>query len=541
MFFSQMHGNNAMTKLLFRFFIICIFFTVLLFLFMMYLYNIIDRKDTLDNFKLLTQGTFYSLDHLLEQYPEQEWQTILNKKYPAQAGKINIIPINQLSLNKKQVEKIKNNETVYTVSDVDNQPTAIYKKINHSNYAYQYFLDFSDTEKIHRYFGWAPILISERLKKMPEQQWPDFLSNLSQQFGYSVSIQNIHSVNNPIAKQILLKNEWAADFPNKTDDSIQILYIPFSKDKILMFGPIHLPFVGVYQKYILFAFAFIMIEFLIFILAILFSRSLEKLKKLAHDYGRGNFESHIQLSKTSTLYSLFSDLQWMGKRIQNLIIANKDLTDAVSHELRTPVSRLRFRLELLKNSKDSEGQSKRIMTMEEDITELENLISEVLAYSQLDRVNQIELTKINLNQLIHAAIDQFKKTTSTKKLITAISNDAIDVFANEKLILRVLQNLLQNANHFANTIIKISTAKIGSQYHMMVEDDGLGIPEENREMVFEPFKQLSNQPEDAKKGYGLGLAITKKILDQHQWQILITDSELGGAKIIIILSNQENS
>lgn len=216
---------------------------------------------------------------------------------------------------------------------------------------------------------------------------------------------------------------------------------------------------------------------------------------------------------------------------------NQEVINGVLHDLRTPISRIRFSLKLLEEAKNNYELNSRTSAIEEDIAEIESLISEILDYGKLDQAGTaIKLEKIHINKLLESAIDNFKKLYPNKSIIVEIPGNAITLLANAKHIMRALQNLLQNAGRFSNSLVKLSFAKRNSCHHQIsIEDDGPGIPSGDRERIFEPFVQLKNQPKNISHGYGFGLAITKKILDQHDWKIAVTDSDMGGAKILITI------
>jgi signal transduction histidine kinase len=273
-------------------------------------------------------------------------------------------------------------------------------------------------------------------------------------------------------------------------------------------------------------------------LALLFLRTLTKLKALASDYSKGHFESAVKISSTSTLYPLFNDLQTMGAKIKALIASHKELTHAVSHELRTPLTRLRFSLELSEQSSDLNDVKRRLVVMEEDVGELEELISEMLSYAKFEQAQiNLKFESIELCELIYSAISQVEKSESPVKIITSIPAEMhhVRVDVDKKYFIRCLQNLLQNAARFARSTIEISLEKSNqNSWQLSIDDDGPGIAIEDRIRVFEAFVQLSHPHKRSGAGFGLGLAIVKKILDQHHWTIQIADSKLDGTRFILI-------
>lgn len=542
-----------MIKLVLRIFIICILVTLVVAPLIIYIQQRLDAASSLGNIKLITQGEFTLLDELLAPYPPQAWPELIKKLHPYPSEAINFIAFDKLTLPKNKIMRLKNNKITYEENPLNPYlPLAAYKKVANTAYVYQQKINFNAIENAQQMFGLSNTIINNKLRATPKSQWPTLLRELSLQYGYPITVQAINQL--PLTnsqKQRLLNQQWVADYPDRTNDNIQFLYTPIDNNLALGFGPIKLPFVATYQIYIVLVSIIIIIELILFLFILLFARSLEKLKTLANAYGQGNFDSIVQFGKTSTLFPLFSNLVAMGARIKSLLASHKELTNSVSHELRTPLSRLRFSLELLKEAKTNEQIITRINAMENDVTELDELVTEILTYAQLDQIApQTKLDHLTINELIQQATAKLQPSLLKNTLSVCIPADldTAIIAVNAKYALRALQNILQNANRYAVSQLKISVIKLNESknhkdelYQIIIEDDGPGIPEEDRERVFNPFTQLSNQQGSAHQGYGLGLAITKKISIWHGWKIDIADSDLGGTKMIITLASRYNS
>lgn len=524
-----------MMKLLSRFFGICVFFTILVSFLVFHAYKRIEANDILKKIESNTKAQFYSITQYLKKFPQSEWQEILNTQHPKNTDMIYALPISDLPLVKNQIAQLERNEIVYMTDPSDkSHPTIVYKKIEDSPYAFQAFLNSNSAEKAHQNFAWPVMFITQNLRNLSEKKWPEYLNSLSHEYGFAINTLDMKDLHlNKKEMNRLSNNDWVVTLPNENDSSLEIIYTPLFKNKVLQLGPIKHPILNGYEKYFLFLFALIAIQLVVFLAAILFIRSLEKMKHLIKDYEQGRFESFIEIKKSSSLYPLFNNVQAMGKRIRNLVSSQNELTQAVSNELRTPLSRLKFSLETLSNSNNKEDIQKRIASMREDVHALEGLLTEILAYSQIDSVqSHQDLQPVRLSSLLKTIANDSKQDDHSIKTVDDTGD--IIVQANEKYIAQALQNILQNAQRFAKSVIRVDLEKIDHDYcQLTIEDNGPGIPASERERVFEPFVQLSNQNKNTAKNYGLGLAIAKKIFDQHGWKIFITDSELGGAKFIV--------
>lgn len=513
-----------MLKIFLRFFVLCLLFTIIISYLLIMIYHALEDKITSQFVDVGNNPKYQLLIEYLEKNPENDWPSIVNKIQPKNASTIHILAIKDIHLNQAELDQLMKGNLVYKTDFFDKyHPNVIYKRIDQSNFVIKDWLTFTTTERIQRFVGWYPVLFQLHLSQIPKSEWQKYLSTFAKNWVIPVSIQNITSTDlTDDQKKLLLKEKW---FYNKISKSEEVIYAILNNNDIIKFGPIHYSAMAVYEIYFIFFSALIIIELIIFILAFFYIRSIEKLKKIANEYSQGNFDSKIQIGKSSSLFSLYENLKNMGHQIKTLLASHKELTDHISHDLLTPISRMQFALESIKNNTNKDELKAKIADLNEDILELEMMVKDILNSSMLDRNQMIAFKQLNLKNIVQIAVNKFIKSGSTKKMITDITNKRTLAFANRESVLRVLHNLFQNADKFAKSTIKISL----TPNQIIVEDDGSGILDSDKEIVFQPFYKKTEKA----KGYGLGLAIVKKIINQLDWQIWIKDSNMGGAKFII--------
>jgi two-component system OmpR family sensor kinase len=112
---------------------------------------------------------------------------------------------------------------------------------------------------------------------------------------------------------------------------------------------------------------------------------------------------------------------------------------------------------------------------------------------------------------------------------------AVNIEADPRLLGRALSNLLRNAQKYATGRIAVAAGRIGGQVTIAVEDDGPGIPDEERERIFEPFYRLDRSRDRATGGFGLGLSIVRKAVLLHGGSVHVERSGLGGARFVVSL------
>ncbi|MCO7190603.1 ATP-binding protein [Pseudoalteromonas sp. XMcav2-N-2] len=256
---------------------------------------------------------------------------------------------------------------------------------------------------------------------------------------------------------------------------------------------------------------------------------LVQLKRTSEKLASGSLDLTPTRSRFSAIYTLTQQIEKMALKTASLMNNQKQLVNAVSHELRTPLARLKFALAML-----APTDPKQVAAMEEDVTEMEVLIDEMLSYARLEFANQqLHMQKCDLAPLILDQLDKLGRTTD-KHLVTDIKPD-IPVKCDPHQLSRVIQNLLQNADKYGQSKIKVTLAMQQGMAQFTVEDDGPGIPESKREQVFQPFSRLDKSRSKETGGFGLGLAIVSKILSWHDTSCQVGESDLGGAKFTLAL------
>jgi two-component system sensor histidine kinase RstB len=255
-------------------------------------------------------------------------------------------------------------------------------------------------------------------------------------------------------------------------------------------------------------------------------KDLLKLEKSAQRLGNGYLDERTNFDSTSSLNRLGIAFNQMADNINTLIASKKQLIDGIAHELRTPLVRLRYRLAISENLPEAEQQA-----INRDIGQLESLIDELLTYARLDRPQvALNLEKVNLADWLADKVDDFRLINAERGITLSVPEGLDFGGVDLRLMERVLDNLVNNALRYAHDKIHISLWLDGENASLQVEDDGPGIPEEERVRVFEPFVRLDPSRDRATGGCGLGLAIVHSIAVAYQGRVSVESSpSFGGA------------
>jgi two-component system OmpR family sensor kinase len=260
-------------------------------------------------------------------------------------------------------------------------------------------------------------------------------------------------------------------------------------------------------------------------------RDLRVLERAADQFGDGNWQFDAPMQSRSQIYPLARTFKAMAMRIDRLIASHKDLSNAVSHEIKTPLARMQFEIELAKDAKDITEIGKTFTNLKKDIAEIDSLVTATLEYAILERANvSLNLGAYNFRTLVPAIAEKVGRDARPEiRLRSHIQGDADAVICDIHLLETVLKNLLYNAMRYAKHDILVTFLLQDGENNLIVDDDGPGIPEKDRERVFESFVQLERFS-NRKSGFGLGLAIVKRAIEWHKGTVVISRSPLGGAR-----------
>jgi two-component system sensor histidine kinase RstB len=171
--------------------------------------------------------------------------------------------------------------------------------------------------------------------------------------------------------------------------------------------------------------------------------------------------------------------------------------------------------------------------IERDLNELEKLIDEVLTFSKLKRdLPQLNIEKMSINDLFNDLINSAKLINDDIIIEVMPAGERL-ISADKRYMFRALENIMTNALKHAHSKIELGYHINADQQQIWISDDGLGIPENDRITIFEPFKRLDASRARISGGYGLGLAIVKQVSCWHKGNVEVLESAEGGAKIVL--------
>lgn len=322
--------------------------------------------------------------------------------------------------------------------------------------------------------------------------------------------------------------------------SLQLLFLIFAMQ--LMFDKTHLATVSIYivastlSAAIIFAFA----------VFILFTRRLYSMTKAIEDFRRSNFSEPVFMNFSNVqgdeISRLGFSIEQMQKKISTQILLSqqidmqrREIFENISHDLRTPLTSMRGYLEtlLLKTGTLPVKQQRSYLEVAlKQTVYLSKLINDLFELSKLESNSATaKLETFPLSELIQDVIQKFQLIAEEKSVVikTSYAQSAFSAYADISLVERVLTNLIENAlRHCApEATISLLLTQKDSRIHVQVSDTGCGIAQDKLARIFDRQFQGNGVADDsAHTGAGLGLAITKRIIELHGGTIH-ADSQLG--------------
>ena len=204
---------------------------------------------------------------------------------------------------------------------------------------------------------------------------------------------------------------------------------------------------------------------------------------------------------------------------------------ALTHELKTPIAIAKLNLETLQKHKLSEEQQQQLISNTlQEAGRLNTLCNNLLLASKIEAGDyRLTTEKIDLTSLVTESTNDFKMRFPKRSIYFTADHD-IYLTGDRLLLQMAVNNLLDNAIKYSGKEGKIEIhLKENEKIKLLVKDEGKGIPDDEKNKIFNKFYRVGNLHTKEAKGTGLGLYLTKKIVEQHNGNIIVTDNEPRGS------------
>jgi signal transduction histidine kinase len=266
-----------------------------------------------------------------------------------------------------------------------------------------------------------------------------------------------------------------------------------------------------------------------YLLAARTASPLRRFATTAAEVDGGDLTPRLEASPTSAaeLRTLAEAFNHMLDRLDHAFARQRQFVADASHELRSPLTAVRGQIEVLARKENPSAEEVRrveAMTMTE-MRRVERLLNDLLALARLDEGIGPSVHEVEIGPLLRALAEA---TAGEPTEVSALATGTVS--ADPDLLAQVIRNLLSNAHRHAARVVLSSTAR-ADVLTISVDDDGPGIPTEEREHVFDRFHRSEPSRDRASGGSGLGLSIARSIVKLHGGRIWVEDSTLGGARV----------
>lgn len=253
------------------------------------------------------------------------------------------------------------------------------------------------------------------------------------------------------------------------------------------------------------------------------SRPLTVLARAAHRLGLDIGAPPLAVAGPREVRTASRAFNEMQRRLQRFIRDRTQMLAAVSHDLRTPITRMRLRAEFV------EDEEQRVKMLD-DLDEMETMIAATLSFAGHDPAGETAV-KLNVAALLQTIAAD---AADAGHDVTYEGGGRLELAGRPAALKRAFANLVDNAVTYGGSA-RVSAVEAAGAVVVTVEDQGPGIPEAERERVFEPFYRLEGSRSRATGGVGLGLAIVRAAVRAHGGEIALLEGPRGGLRAVVTL------
>lgn len=282
---------------------------------------------------------------------------------------------------------------------------------------------------------------------------------------------------------------------------------------------------------------------------------LKKLVEGTVKISKEDFSQKIDITSQDEIGNLAQSFNDMSRKLllarERMEVASNKLIQAeklasigrisagIAHEIRNALTSVKLNIQkLVQSDRLGETEKEHLSISQEGIGQMEKFVKELLDFT---RVSELNLARFSLEQILDESIKTLADTLELKKVVLEKSYEEgspqvlVDADKLKQVFLNILRNAFEAVEEKGKINISLSLLKEqeGSKIRVFISDNGCGIPEENRETIFEPFYTTKAS------GIGLGLPIARKIIEQHKGTIRVKENAAQGTSFEILIPTEE--
>jgi two-component system, OmpR family, sensor kinase len=264
------------------------------------------------------------------------------------------------------------------------------------------------------------------------------------------------------------------------------------------------------------------------------TQRLEGLRRSVERWGAGDLRARVAVQGHDEVAFLGRRFNVAADRVEALVQSHKSLLANASHELRSPLARIRMGIELLHSAPSAALNAE----LARNINELDALIDEILLASRLDAAQHSAAVDLGSTDQVDVVALAAEECARLNVPLHCESHN-LHLQGVPRLLRRLMRNLLENANRYGGGEVQMTVraGTPGAAVEIEVCDRGPGVPEAERERIFEPFYRSSHASE-RDGGVGLGLALVRSIAQSHGGTVHCRGRDGGGACFVVRLAGK---
>jgi signal transduction histidine kinase len=262
-------------------------------------------------------------------------------------------------------------------------------------------------------------------------------------------------------------------------------------------------------------------------------RPVDQIRSRVAAIGMAELDRRVPVPDTGDeIARLAQTMNGMLARLQHAVVRQQRFVADASHELRTPLTRMRTELEVDERNPDRADAAATRRSQLDEIAGLQRLIEDLLALARSD-AGAIEARRdpVDLDDIV---LEEARAAAGAGPSFDVGDVSGAQVRGDAEALRRVIRNLFDNARQHAVARVTVGLAEHGGSAMLTVDDDGPGVPPENRSSIFDRFARLDESRTGGAHA-GLGLAIVADIVTRHGGTVAVDDAPSGGARFVVTL------
>ncbi|QIW16128.1 two-component system sensor histidine kinase CpxA [Pasteurellaceae bacterium RH1A] len=269
------------------------------------------------------------------------------------------------------------------------------------------------------------------------------------------------------------------------------------------------------------------------------AKPVKALRISANAVATGNLaiDPRLETEGINELRKVGRSFNQMVSSLQNLRNYQQRLLSDISHELKTPLTRMQLAVSLIRRRN---GESNELTRIENEIDKLNTMILDLLTLSRQQLGHHLTREVFTVNKIWEDVLENAKFETEQNGISLYVSQripftDHHKLNGNQVLLASALENVIRNAQKYAKSMIKVTMYIDKAELIILVDDDGMGIPDGEYDQIFRPFYRVEQDRARQTGGTGLGLAIVANAIQQHKGLVQAAKSPIGGLRVEIRL------